>query len=258
MVAAAMVGAAVVGGVASNAAANKSSKAANNAAKTQAAAADRANEQAQSQFEQTREDYKPWREAGGLALSKMGYLTGDNTQPAYDWQTDPGYEFRLAEGEKGINRAAAARGGFNSGGALKDLSRFNSNLASQEYGNAWNRLAGLAGLGQTATSQLAQLGQGYSQMYGANETGKGNALAAGQVGAANARASGYGAIANSIGNAMTGYAGAGGFGGGGGGMQNTMAYGGSAPSGYSVPYQQNMGLGSSQWQSMMTPYNGMR
>jgi len=205
MVAAAMVGAAVVGGVASNAAANKGAKAATSAANTQAAAADRANETQRLQYEQTREDYAPWREAGVTALGKLGYLSGDKSQPAYDWQTDPGYGFRLAEGEKGINRAAAARGGFNSGGTLKDLSRFNSNLASQEYGNAWNRLSSLAGIGQTATGQLGQLGQSYSQSVGANTIGAGNAMAAGQVGAANARASGYGGIASSLGNAYQNY-----------------------------------------------------
>ena len=56
-----------------------------------------------------------------------------------DFVKDPGYEFRMAEGEKGINRALAARGGFDSGSALKALNRFNQDFASNEFGNAYNR-----------------------------------------------------------------------------------------------------------------------
>jgi hypothetical protein len=56
-----------------------------------------------------------------------------------DFVKDPGYEFRQAEGEKGINRALAARGGFNSGAALKALDRYNQDYASSEFSNAFNR-----------------------------------------------------------------------------------------------------------------------
>jgi hypothetical protein len=56
-----------------------------------------------------------------------------------DFVKDPGYEFRLAEGEKGTNRALAARGSFDSGAALKSLERFRQDYASNEFGNAYNR-----------------------------------------------------------------------------------------------------------------------
>jgi hypothetical protein len=56
-----------------------------------------------------------------------------------DFVKDPGYEFRQAEGEKGINRALAARGGFTSGAALKALDRYNQDYASNEFSNAFNR-----------------------------------------------------------------------------------------------------------------------
>ena len=87
-----------------------------------------------------------------------------------DYQQDPGYQFRLSEGENGINRAATASGSRYSGATLKALSRFNSNQASQEYGNAYNRyqtdqgnqfnrLSSLAGTGQTSVAQAGQAGQ---------------------------------------------------------------------------------------------------
>jgi len=58
---------------------------------------------------------------------------------AADFQTDPGYSFRLSEGLKAIDRQAAARGGLISGAGLKAAGRFGGDLASQEYGNAFNR-----------------------------------------------------------------------------------------------------------------------
>jgi|GEM_PF-4305500 len=71
-------------------------------------------------------------EAGG-----NGRLLKDFTNE--DFVKDPGYNFRLAEGEKGVNRALAARGGFNSGSALKALARYNQDYGSSEFGNAYNR-----------------------------------------------------------------------------------------------------------------------
>lgn len=56
-----------------------------------------------------------------------------------DFVQDPGYTFRLMEGEKGINRNLLARGGFDSGAALKELNRYTQDYASNEFGNAYNR-----------------------------------------------------------------------------------------------------------------------
>jgi hypothetical protein len=58
---------------------------------------------------------------------------------AADFQADPGYAFRLSEGMKALDRTAASRGGLLSGATLKGAQRFGSDLASQEYGNAYNR-----------------------------------------------------------------------------------------------------------------------
>ena len=144
---------------------------------------------------------------------------------AADFQTDPGYNFRLSEGLKAIDRQAAARGGMMSGAALKAAGRFGGDLASQEYGNAFNRFqtnrASQAGLYTDAlnrerTRQMdeygrlsdfttrganAAAGTGSSQAaYGTNAAnlmsqgaqamgqgviGAGQAAAAGQIGAGN-------------------------------------------------------------------------
>lgn len=130
-----------------------------------------------------------------------------NADPAYgsltrgftmaDYQADPGYQFRLDQGQQALERSAAARGGLLSGGALKDTTAYAQGAASQEYGNAynrfnndqanvWNRLSGLAGVGQQANNTIAQVGSNTVSQIGQNTIGAGNAIAAGQVGSANA------------------------------------------------------------------------
>ena len=59
-----------------------------------------------------------------------------NTQ---QMEVDPGYAFRLSEGQKAIDRSAAARGGLQSGAALKAAAEYGQNMGSQEYQNAYNR-----------------------------------------------------------------------------------------------------------------------
>lgn len=75
-----------------------------------------------------------------------------------DFVKDPGYTFRLMEGEKGINRNLLARGGFDSGAALKELQRYTQDYASNEFGNAYNRDA--ANKGRTFNFLYGQAGQG--------------------------------------------------------------------------------------------------
>lgn len=70
-------------------------------------------------------NYRDGKYTGGLSLD--------------DFQADPSYEFRKQQGMDGIQSSAAASGGLLSGAALKALNNHNSNLASQEYNNAWQR-----------------------------------------------------------------------------------------------------------------------
>lgn len=120
-----------------------------------------------------------------------------------DYQADPGYQFRLDQGEKAINRNALARGRYNSGSVLRALQDFNSGLASQEYGNAFNRfntqqgnqfnrLASIAGVGQTATQSTNSDRMATGNTIAGNQIGAGNAAAAGQVGSINAITGGIG------------------------------------------------------------------
>ncbi|MDP5216696.1 hypothetical protein Q5Y75_05655 [Ruegeria sp. 2205SS24-7] len=109
----------------------------------------------------------------------------------FSFEQDPGYQFRLDEGTKAMERAAAARGLRLSGATMKGIGDYASGLASQEYGNAFNRLASISGTGQTATNQQIGAGQNYA-------AGASNAF----LNAGNARASGYTNTANAFNNTL--------------------------------------------------------
>jgi hypothetical protein len=173
-------------------------------------------------YSQQREDLEPWRKTGVGALSELGNADFRRDFTVADFQKDPGYEFRMAEGMKALERSAAARGGLNSGGTLKALSRYGQDYASGEYQNAYNRfnsdrdrrfnrLSSLAGIGQTANSQvgnasanLGAAGQGYANSAGGLMMGAANSAAGGITGAANANAAGRIGSANAWGGALSG------------------------------------------------------
>jgi len=168
------------------------SRAASSAARTQAAAADRSAEVQRDIYQQQRADLEPWRTSGVNALAPLVAATGQS------YTQSPGYDFRFTEGLRAIDNAASARGRVGSGARDKALLRFGQGIAAEDYNNWWNRQAGLAGIGQTATSQ----GNALAGAYGANLAniyGQGaNASAAGQIGQANA-------ITGAINNGLTLY-----------------------------------------------------
>jgi len=80
---------------------------------------------------------------------------GEMYDKGFDFEADPGYQFRLREGEKAINRAASAQGGRLSGATLKALQAHGQGLASEEYDKAYGRRAGLAQQADVSQQRLA-------------------------------------------------------------------------------------------------------
>ena len=199
IIGAAVVGSALLGNQASGAASDAQVEAGKESNATQLA-----------MFNQNRADMAPWREGGVNALNKLTGQVDTLNRPFTnaDFVQDPGYQFRLAEGEKAINRGAAARGQFNSGGTLKALQRYGQDYASGEFSNAYNRynadrtnifnrLAAISGIGQTATNQIGQQGASVASSIGQTTQGIGNARASGYVGGANAFSNAIGLGVNS-------------------------------------------------------------
>lgn len=172
--------------------------AASSAASTQANAANRAADLQNQQYQQTRTDQAPWRDAGTNALTQLSSLAGNYKPFSYnDMTSDPGYAFRLSEGQKALDSSAAARGGLISGNALRATQAYGQQMGSQEYNNAFNRyqterqaqlgpLQSLAGVGQSATNFTGQAGAANATNVGNLMTSGAAASAAGQVGGANA------------------------------------------------------------------------
>lgn len=131
-------------------------------------------------FQQNRADLAPFREAGLRGLGQYEAALGPS------FQQSPGYQFAFDEGVNAVDRAASARGMLNSGARLRELTRFGQGMANQEYGNYMNRLAALAGIGQSATGQTAALGANAANNASALQMAGGQAQAAGQVNSANA------------------------------------------------------------------------
>jgi hypothetical protein len=180
------------------------------AAATQADAAKQANELLYKMYQEQKGLQEPFRGAGITAQNRLLDLLGlsqNKGAEGYgryakdfgmsDFTADPGYAFRLAEGQKTLERNAAARGGLISGGALKAATRYGQDMGSQEYQSAFNRyqtnranqLAPLGSLltsGQAAASNQSAAAGNYGTQAGGNITGAGAATAAGQVGSTNA------------------------------------------------------------------------
>ena len=189
-------------------------KATKDAANAQAAAQRDAMAAQQAMFERQVGLQEPFRQAGLTAQNRLMTLLGlgpDTTAGDYgtmarpfDMQTfeqDPGYAFRMQEGMRALERSAAARGGMLSGNALRGITRFGQDLASQEYGNAFNRfqierqarlnpLQSLMGGGQSAANVLTGAAGSYGQQMGEGMTSLGNIRASQYMGRANALASG--------------------------------------------------------------------
>lgn len=186
-------------GIAGLAGAYLSSNASQNAASTQVNAANQAAALQYQEFLQQQQNEAPYLAAGTQALGTLQQKLPSLSAPftMADFQSDPGYQFTLQQGQQAIDNSSAARGLVDSTGTMKDLSTFNQNAASTQYQNAYNnyvqnqnqtynQLAGIAGIGQVATGQSNQAAQTAGAQIGGDITSAGNAAAAGQVGTANA------------------------------------------------------------------------
>ena len=192
-VATAIVGGAIIGGIASNSAAD-----------TVAASADASAQLQQIQYEQTREDLAPWREAGERALTQQEELISPEGYQAFEESLDPDkfkdtdyYKFLQSEGVRARERSASSRGLLLSGGQQRAITAFGQGLASTEYGNYFqrqrslrtsraNELASVAGTGQQATTATGKFGASAATNAGNAIISAGQAQGAGILGVGNA------------------------------------------------------------------------
>ena len=211
MVAAAVIGSAVIGGAVASKASKKASRA-------QIEASEKADAAQERMFQKQMELQEPFRQGGLTAQDQIMQLLGiggDKNAQGYgsmakafgteQFQQDPGYAFRQAEGMKALERSAAARGNLLSGSTLKGVQRFGQDLASQEYQNAFNRyqveraarlnpLQSLMGSGQSAANVVTGAAGQRGQNEASNLYNAGQARASWYIGSANALTNALGQI----------------------------------------------------------------
>lgn len=206
-VAASVAGSALIGAYSANRASSAQSQAAGEATQAQRDIADQQTALQREQYLKQLELNAPFREAGltgtnmllaqlqgpygsakfngvpgydpASAMRNFGGVAGYDPASAMrnfgagDFQADPGYAFRLSEGMKALDRTAASRGGLLSGATLKGAQRYGSDLASQEYGNAYNRFQANRA---TQSQEYQNAFNRYQAERAAQEQGYGNAF----------------------------------------------------------------------------------
>ena len=156
----------------------------------------------------------------------------------FNYQSSPGYQFQLQQGQQALDGTAASQGGVFSGATQKAQMDYATGLASQDYNNQFqnhlsafgadlqgfqtgynnafqnyqttygnqsneyanymNQLSGLAGAGQSAAGQTASAAGNLGMTTSQSLGNIGNAQAAGAVAMGNT-------VNNSLGNAMSSY-----------------------------------------------------
>lgn len=150
-----------------------------------------------AQYEQYVSGFSPYEKP-----ADFGSLLQPFDSDTFERYKDPGYDFRLQQGQQALLNSASAGSGALSGAALKDLLSFNQDLAATEYSNAFNRyqtqqgnifqrLAGIAGLGQNAAANVGSSGTALAGGAGQALQNYGTALGGGIVGAGNALGQGF-------------------------------------------------------------------
>lgn len=190
MVAAAIIGSAVVGAGASISAGNK-------AAKAQTRAAQQSADIQRQQYEQTRADLAPYRDMGESAMQPyagaLGLMGPEGYQKALQGYTQSPFLARMVQDTtNAVDASRAARGGLFSGATAQEIGDRTGQLYLGDFNNYLSRLGGLVDTGAGAATQTGQFGQNAA-------AGQANAYQA----AGNARAQGYINMGNSINNALS-------------------------------------------------------
>jgi hypothetical protein len=155
-------------------------------------------------FDIQNEQYKPYREAGYGALTRVGELLPSLTRPVTEAEISglPGFDFAIKQG------VGAARQTANVGGGGSNVDRAAQKFAIDytmstampqvlaQRSNIYNTLAGIAGIGQVAQGQTGQMAQNVAGNIGQAAIGGATALGAGGIGAANAYAGALGNLGN--------------------------------------------------------------
>jgi hypothetical protein len=221
------VAAAIIGGGVTLIGSTIGALSSSSAADTQSQSAQNALDFQKQMWNTQQENTAPYMDAGkqsigslmdsiGSGKNSVGSMADFSAPTLSDVQNTPGYQFTAQQGSKGVLQGAAAAGGNISGGTMKALDSYNSNLANTTYNDAFNRAMqsyslnlnkqqqgfnqsyDVARLGESAATNTNATGSSVASNAGNLMTSIGNSQAAGTVGVANAVNSGISSTANNL------------------------------------------------------------
>ncbi|MFW2098432.1 hypothetical protein ACG9ZL_19845 [Acinetobacter sp. ULE_I057] len=202
MVAAAVVGSAVVGGVMSSQAQKKAAK---SAASAQSESSQAGIDEQRRQFDAIQELMKPYVNAGTQGLGGQQDLLGlngaDKQQAAIDAiNNSSAMQTYMQQGENSILQNASATGGLRGGNTQSALGQFRPQLLNQLVNQQYQNLGGLTSLGQNAAAGVGNAGMQSANnisnlMQSVGQAQAGSALAQGQ-----ANANMWNSVSSAIGN----------------------------------------------------------
>lgn len=212
--------------------ASKQSGAAKDAQNLQAQEAQNALDFQKQEWNQQQSNEAPFLKAGQSAIGDLSSLLAPGGELSKNWtgqfsapaaaeaQATPGYQFTLDQGRNAIQNSAAAQGNLLSGGTEAALDQYSQGLASNTYqqsfnnaltqyqqsynqfqqgqANQFNRLASVAGLGQTSAGQLGSEGQAAASNNANIDLTTGAQQGQDLQNAAYQRASGYAGATNAL------------------------------------------------------------
>lgn len=174
--------------------------AAQTAAAQQASVAKAQQAQTAAMFKTVQGNMQPFVDAGTAALPGVENLLGLGPQGTAgilaQLQSTPGYQFALNQGLQATQNGYAAQGLGQSGAALKGAANYSEGLAENTYSNVFSNFLSTAGLGASASGQLASSAAGFQGAENQLAGTAAAASAAGTVGSANSITSG---ITNALG-----------------------------------------------------------
>lgn len=210
----------VIGGIFGGGAQKKASQ---KAMEAQTAALNRATDIGNQQFQQTRQDYMPYTQAGTAAIGQYGNLLGANGAGAQGLaveglKADPFFQQNLADANTNLLQTASATGGVRGGNTAGAVGQLSPALLQSYYQNALSGYGNLAQLGLGATGSVASFGANNAQNAGQNTIGVGQAQAANYLTKGGINAANF----NNIGGFLDGAASAAMPGGGGFSLQKAL------------------------------------
>lgn len=119
--------------------------------------------------------------ANDLMAAYSGALGPEAQREAYaNYEMSPGVQFAMQQGMKGIDQNAAANQQLLGGNRLQQLQQYGTGIAMQDFGNQFNRLAGMSQQGQGAAGVMSGAAMDTGQGIAGYQAGIGDARAGAQ------------------------------------------------------------------------------